>query len=48
MISERILSKGNSFNELLVQVLDCFEIEGEAPVKFSSETLFVTDKYEIA
>ncbi len=29
------------------QVLDCFEVEGESPVKFSSETLFVTDKYEI-
>ncbi len=28
-------------------MLDCFEVEGEAPVKFSSESLFITDKYEI-
>ncbi len=28
-------------------MLDCFEVEGESPVKYSTETLFVADKYEI-
>ena len=29
------------------QVLDCLEVDSEAMVKFSTETVFVADKYDI-
>ena len=46
----------NQFEELMVtnmfllylsQVLDCLDVDSGEGVKFSSETLFVPDKYDI-
>ena len=31
-----------------LQVLDAAYVEGDDPVKFSTETLFIADNYEIA
>ncbi|TRY72377.1 hypothetical protein TCAL_04742 [Tigriopus californicus] len=30
-----------------IKVLDCLDVDSEAPVKYSSETLFIPDKYDI-
>jgi hypothetical protein len=35
------------FYYTLFQVMDCFEVEGEAPVKYSTEALLVSEKYDI-